>query len=124
MLNRKQLKTFFNLVKVKQQPYEDYLTAAMQEKINWLKKYSTYNLNDRQKQSIAKDTDLIKAVDSYVGVQHEIISHLFGKLEESAGEIEMLKLDAGVMLGEKLAAEKALQDYIRQQHDREIHPAA
>ena len=101
MLNRTQLKTFFNLVKVKQQPYEDYLTATLQDKVNWLKKYSTYNLNDRQKQSIAKDADLVKAVDGYVGIQHEIITHLFGKLEEYAAEIEMLKLDAGVILGEK-----------------------
>lgn len=124
MLNRSQLKIFFNLVKVKQQPFEDYLTTAMQDKINWLKKYNSYNLNDRQKQSLAKDTDLIKAVDSYVGVQHEIITHLFNRLEDYAAEVEMLRLDAGVMLGEKLAAEKALQDYIRQQHDREIQPAA
>lgn len=124
MLTLSTLKKFFSLLKIKQQPHEDFLTAAIQSKVDQIKKYNSYNLNDRQRETLGKDKTLIRAVDSYVGIQHEIITHLFQKLEAAAAEIEGLKTDAAALYADKLTAEKALTDYIQQNEARKIYPAA
>lgn len=111
------LKYFIGLIKIKQAPFEDDLIAKMQAKVDWIKKTSTYDLNQRQKDSLQKDKDLVVAVETYISIQNQIITHLFEKLE-------ILQTEAGTHLADKLHAEQSLRDLIKQQHDREVQPAA
>ena len=118
------IRKFFELLKIKIQPHEDALTKAMQLKVDWIKKASTYNLNDAQRQSIARDKALIATAENYISIQQEIIAHLFTRLEHCAAEIEGLKTDAAFLLTDKLNAEQDLQTLIKAQHEaREVQQA-
>lgn len=111
------LKVFFDLVKAKQKPYEDVLLVAMQKKVDWIKKTSTYDLNQRQKESIERDKTLIAATETYLAVQNQIITHLFEKLEQA-------QLEIGAHLFDKQAAEEALKNHIKKQQNGEVQSAA
>jgi hypothetical protein len=109
------LKHFFSLVKAQQKPGEDALLEAMQEKVNWIKKTSTYDLNQRQKVMLEKDKALVVAVENYIAIQHRIINHLFEKLETS-------QLEAATHFNDKIYAEASLRNYIQQ--NGKVQPAA
>ena len=111
------LKYFIGLVKVKQQPFEDDLTAKLQAKIDWLKRVSAYDLTQRQKDAMQKDVEMIKSVEAYVSIQHQIIAHLFQRLE-------LTETECAAHLADKLTAEQSLRTYIYDQHKGEIQPTA
>lgn len=114
MLN---LKHFFELVKAQQKPYETALISAMQDKVDWIKKYNTYDLNQRQKEALERDKALVVVTENYVTVQHKIITSLFSQLEQAQTE-------AAAHFADKLKAEQALRDLIQKNYERSIQPAA
>jgi predicted metal-dependent hydrolase len=103
------LKLFFGLIKTKQQPFEKNLITALQQKVTWIKKTSTYDLNQRQKDSLQRDRDLVLAIETYLAIQHQIISHLFEKLETAQAE-------TAALLHDKHEAESRLQNLIKRQY--------
>lgn len=113
MLN---LKYFFGLIKAKQKPFEDALLTAMQDKVNWIRKTSTYDLNQRQRESLERDKVLVTTADTYIGIQQQIISHLFQMLEQE-------QQYTAAHFADKLQAEQALRDLIKKQNG-DIHTAA
>lgn len=114
MLN---LKYFFGLVKAKQKPYEDALIASMQEKVNWIRKTSTYDLNQRQKDSLERDKALVVTTENYIAIQQQIIAHLFQMLEQEQAH-------TAAHLADKLEAEQTLRNFIKQNHEGQVHSAA
>jgi len=123
MLTPETLKKFFDLVKAKQQPYEDALTANMQGKVDAIKRQSTYNLTDNQKKALERDKALLAATEGYVSIQHEIISHLFQMLEEAYTQLEI----PAAILAEamKVAKEEQNDQQTNQiQNEGEVHTAA
>lgn len=111
------LKYFSGLIKIKQAPFEDDLIAKMQAKVDWIKKTSGYDLNQRQRESLERDKALVLSVEAYVSIQHQIITHLFEKLEQAQTE-------CAAHLSDKHHAEKELQDFIKRHNEREIQPTA
>lgn len=111
------LDRFFNLIKVKAAPFEDDLIAKMQAKVDWIKKTSGYDLNQRQRDSLERDKALVVATENYISIQHQIITHLFQKLELAQTEIAS-------HLSDKLTAEQQLRDLIAKQNEREIQQPA
>lgn len=111
------LQQFFTLLKAKQKPYEDALISTMQDKVNWIRKTSTYDLNQRQRESLERDKNLITCAETYIAIQQQIISHLFEKLEQAQTETAFCYAD-------KLAAEQSLRDYIQKNHEGKVQSAA
>lgn len=100
-----QLTKFFDLIKAQLKPYEEHLTATMQDKVNWIRKMNGYDLSPKQKESIERDKALIVATENYITNQQKIISYLFEQLEQA-------RAISAAHFADKIHAEQTLINYI------------